>query len=325
MKIISKVKNSHIEVAEINALAQNPADFIAYCEKGYFDQINEIVEQVLSSNGRYRVILLAGPSSSGKTTTAHKLSEGFAKNGVHAPVVSLDDFFLGMASYPKLSDGTPDMESVEALDLPLVNATLGCLLGQGCATFPIFDFNNSVRSSHTNIIELGERGVLIVEGLHALNPRLVEVLDPSALYRAYVSTRTKYMDGETEVLTPKDARLIRRMVRDHNFRNRSPLETLLAWEDVLDGEEKYIYPFRDGVDYKIDSSLDYEGCVFHHYILPMIEALKDDRVYSGKVKQIVDLLEAFDDIDYRYIPEDSLLREFIGSASEVESKSTKNL
>ena len=313
MKIISKVKNSHIDIAEINELAKNPATFIAQCEKGYFDQINEIVEQVLSSDGRYRIVLLAGPSSSGKTTTAYKISEAFAKNGVHAPVVSLDDFFLGMASYPKLPDGTPDMESVEALDLPLVNSTLGCLLGQGCATFPVFDFNNSTRSDQTNAVQLGERGVLVVEGLHALNPRLVEVLDQNVLYRAYVSTRTKYMNGETEVLTPKDTRLIRRMVRDHNFRNRSPLETLLAWEDVLDGEEKHIYPFRDSVDYKIDSSLDYEGSVFHHYILPMIESLKDNRVYSGKVKQIVDLLEAFDDIDYRYIPEDSLLREFIGN------------
>ena len=312
MKIISKVKNSHLDIAEINELAKNPAAFIAQCEKGYFDQINEIVEQVLSSDGRYRIVLLAGPSSSGKTTTAYKISEEFAKNGVHAPVVSLDDFFLGMASYPKLSDGTPDMESVEALDLPLINSTLGCLLGQGCATFPVFDFNNSTRLDQTNVVQLGERGVLVVEGLHALNPRLVEVLDQNVLYRAYVSTRTKYMDGETEVLTPKDTRLIRRMVRDHNFRNRSPLETLLAWEDVLDGEEKHIYPFRDSVDYKIDSSLDYEGSVFHHYILPMIESLKDNRVYSGKVKQIVDLLEAFDDIDYRYIPEDSLLREFIG-------------
>ena len=138
------------------------------------------------------------------------------------------------------------------------------------------------------------------------------MLDPSSLFRVYVSTRTAYLDGETEVLSPKDARLIRRMVRDHNFRNRSPLETLLAWEDVLDGEEKYIYPFRDSVDYKIDSMLDYEGCVFHHYILPMLGEMKDDSVFAGKVRQIVEILEVFDDIDYSYIPENSLLREFIG-------------
>ncbi|MFV0498199.1 MAG: uridine kinase [Candidatus Fimivivens sp.] len=312
MKIMSKITNLHLDVIDINKMVQNPSDFIAQCEKRYFNQINEIVGQVLSSNGRYRIILLAGPSSSGKTTTAHKISETFAQNGVHAPVVSLDDFFLGVANYPKLPDGTPDMETVEALDLPLINKTLGDLLEEGRATFPVFDFNNSTRSAQTNEIQLGARGVLVVEGLHALNPRLVEVLDQNVLYRAYVSTRTKYMDGKTEILTPKDARLIRRMVRDHNFRNRSPLETLLAWEDVLDGEEKYIYPFRDGVDYKINSSFDYEGCVFHHYILPMIESLKDNSVYAGKVKQIVDLLEAFDDIDHHYIPTGSLLREFIG-------------
>ena len=206
------------------------------------------------------------------------------------------------------------METVEALDLPLINTTLKTLLDTGSAVFPIFDFNFSRRSHETNKVVLGENGVLVIEGLHALNPRLVEMLDQNALYRVYVSTRTKYMAGDTEVLTPKDARLIRRMVRDHNFRNRSPLATLLAWVDVLDGEEKYIYPFRDGVDYKIDSSLDYEGCVFHHYILPMIADLKDAGVYSGKVKQIVDILEAFDDIDYSYIPEDSLLREFIGNS-----------
>lgn len=313
MKIISQLKNSYIDIAEINAMAQNPAEFIAKCESGYFQQIEAVVEQVISSKGRYRVVLLAGPSSSGKTTTAHKLSESFAKHGIHAPVASLDDFFLGIANYPKLPDGSPDMETVEALDLPLINKTLKQLLDTGSATFPIFDFNHSCRAEETSEVTLGENGVLVIEGLHALNPRLVEVLDQNALYRVYVSTRTKYKDGEKEVLTPKDARLIRRMVRDHKFRNRSPLGTLLSWEDVLDGEEKYIYPFRDEVDYKIDSSLDYEGCVFHHYILPMLESLKDAGVYTGKVKQIVDILEAFTDVDFCHIPEDSLLREFIGN------------
>ena len=317
MKIISSVENSHIDMTDINQMAKTPEKFIAHCESGYFKQIDAVVEQVVNSKGRYRVLLLAGPSSSGKTTTAHKLAEAFAGHGIHAPVASLDDFFLGMANYPILPDGTPDMETVEALDLPLINTTLKTLMDTGSAVFPVFDFNFSCRSQETNEITLGDNGVLVIEGLHALNPRLVEMLDPNALYRVYVSTRTKYMSGDTEILTPKDARLIRRMVRDHNFRNRLPLETLLKWEDVLDGEEKYIYPFRDGVDYKINSSLDYEGCVFHHYILPMLNDLKDAGAYSSKVKQIVDILEAFDDIDYCHIPEDSLLREFIGSSNVI--------
>ncbi len=312
MKLISRQKNSIIQMSEINLLARDPGFFVSECEKGYHHQINEVVDLVLESKGRYRVVLLAGPSSSGKTTTAHKISEAFGRHGVSAPVVSLDDFFLGIEFYPRLPDGTPDMEAVEALDLALINTTLKTLLETGRATFPTFDFERSCRGEPVNEIQLGEKGVLIMEGLHAINPRLVEVLDSSSLFRVYVSTRTEYLDDENEVLCPKDARLIRRMVRDHNFRNRSPLETLLAWEDVLDGEEKYIYPFRDSVDYKIDSMLDYEGCVFHHYILPMIDEMKDDTVFAGKVRQIVEILEAFDDIDYHYIPENSLLREFIG-------------
>jgi uridine kinase len=116
------------------------------------------------------------------------------------------------------------------------------------------------------------------------------------------------------VLAPKDARLIRRMVRDHKFRGRAAVKTLIGWEDVLDGEEKYIYPFRDTVDYKIDSSFDYEGCIFHHYVMPMISELKSAENYKGKVREIVDALVAFEDIDFRFVPQKSLLREFIGDS-----------
>jgi uridine kinase len=316
MKLVFKDKNSRIDIREINLMARQPARFIADSENAYESQLRGLVDQV-SANPKYRIVLLAGPSSSGKTTTAHKIAGVFGERGIQATVVSLDDFFLGMEFYPKLPDGTPDMESVDALDLPLISDTFDELLKTGKALFPTFDFTVSRRGKEQNLIELGENGVIVVEGLHALNPRLVERLDPDALFRAYVSTRTVYLDGEKEILTPKDNRLIRRMVRDHNFRGRSPLETLLGWKDVLDGEEKYIYPFRDMVDWKIDSSLDYEGCVFHHYILPMLEELKDDAVYKGKVRQIVDLLEAFDDIDYRYIPKNSLLREFIGETKDA--------
>lgn len=312
MKIINKYKNSHIDISEINELVKNPQMFIARCEMDYYRQIDRVVEKVLDSNGRIRVLLLAGPSSSGKTTTANKLSEEFFRIGINAPVVSLDDFFLGKENYPKLPDGSPDMEALEALDLPLVNKLVNELLEKGEAVFPVFDFTRSCRSDKTNTVTLGEGGVLILEGLHAINPRLLDSVSDNRIFRLFVSARTKYLDGEKDVLVPKDMRLIRRMVRDHKFRNHSPLETLLGWSDVLDGEEKYIYPYRDSVDFKIDSALDYEACVFHHYILPMVESLKDDAVYSGKVKQVVDILEAFDDIDYTYIPKNSLLREFIG-------------
>ena len=313
MKLINPARYTEADIREINQKVRHPEAFVLQCEKDYQDQIEALVEAVTLERERYRVILLAGPSSSGKTTTAHKLSASFAKRGIGAPVVSLDDFFLGKERYPKKASGAPDMEAVGALDLPFINAALLELQQKGRSDFPRFDFTTSSRSAHVNPIVLEERDVLIVEGLHALNPRLVEVLDPQSLYRAFVSTRTKYMLDGIEVLSPKDNRLIRRIIRDHNFRNHDPIDTLLRWEDVLDGEEKYIDPFRDAAHFKIDSSHDYECCIFHHHILPMIDAFRYHGLYSRKVRQIYDILEIFDDIDYSLIPADSLLREFIGA------------
>ncbi len=313
MKLFSQNRNSRIDIQEINQMARNPARFVNDCEISYETQLLELVDRVADTKGA-RIILLAGPSSSGKTTTAHKIATYLQQEKKQAYVVSLDDFYLGMENYPKLPDGTPDMETVDALDVPLINETLSTLVKTGKAVFPTFDFENSCRGKETNLIEVGDEGFIVMEGLHALNPRLVESLPPDACYRAYVSTRTVYMDGEREVLAPKDARLIRRMVRDHKFRGRAAVKTLIGWEDVLDGEEKYIYPFRDTVDYKIDSSFDYEGCIFHHYVMPMISELKSAENYKGKVREIVDALVAFEDIDFRFVPQKSLLREFIGDS-----------
>ncbi|MBR6736486.1 MAG: nucleoside kinase [Oscillospiraceae bacterium] len=312
MKIIIENKNSRIQMSEINELAKEPEKFVLACEETYNSQLRALVDKLMADKKRC-VVLLAGPSSSGKTTTAHKITELLKERGRPAHVISLDDFFLGMEYYPKLPDGTPDTECVEALDLPLINETFSTLVSTGKAVFPTFDFTTSSRGKDTYTVELGEDGVVVVEGLHALNPRLVEALPPDTLFRAYVSTRTVYLDGEREVLTPKDARFVRRMVRDHYFRGRAPIDTLLGWKDVLGGEEKYIYPFRDTVDHKIDSSFDYEACVFHHYVLPILEDLKKNTVSHAKAYQLVNMLEEFDDIDYKYIPENSLLREFIGN------------
>ena len=301
-----------VDIEKVNRLAKDPAALIAACEYAYAAQLDELCGLV-GAKSTARVILLAGPSSSGKTTTAHKLADRLTAAGRPTSVVSLDDFYLGMAQYPRLPDGTPDMESVNALDLPLINSTLKTLAERGSALFPVFDFENSCRSSEQNRIEIGENGMLVMEGLHALNPRLVEKLPQELVFRAYVSTATTYtLDGQ-QVLSPRDTRLIRRTVRDCYFRDRSPLATLAAWHNVLAGEDEYITPFCGTADYRIDSSFDYEGCVFHHYILPMLRGVRDDEKFRDKVQQIIDILEAFDDIDHAYVPADSLLREFIGT------------
>lgn len=185
MKSISPNSESRIDIAEINQLALQPARFVASCEDAYNFRLDELCRRIADAP-QIRVVLLAGPSSSGKTTTAHKLADRLTAAGRPASVVSLDDFYLGMEQYRRLPDGTPDMESVDALDLPLINSTLGELMANGSALFPTFDFENSRRGSATNRIEIGERGVVVMEGLHALNPRLITVLPPDSLFRVEI-------------------------------------------------------------------------------------------------------------------------------------------
>ena len=220
MKILIENKNSRIQLSEVNEMAKDPQKFILFCEETYNSQVRALVDKLMADKKRC-IVLLAGPSSSGKTTTAHKITEYIKERGRPAQVISLDDFYLGVGNYPLLPDGTPDVECVEALDLPLINETFSTLVATGKAVFPTFDFAMSSRGKETYTVELGEDGVVVVEGLHALNPKLVEALDPDTLFRAYVSTQTVYLDGEREVLTPKDARFVRRMVRDHYFRGRA--------------------------------------------------------------------------------------------------------
>ena len=310
MKTVLPQGNSHIDMSVINKCAKDPERFVESCERDYASQICSAVNEIIYTGSK--VVMLAGPSSSGKTTTAHKLSRCFYERGINAPVVSLDDFFLGRAHYRRLPNGQLDMESINTLDLKLINELFPKLVHTGEADFPLFDFETSSRKEEVNHIVLGKNDVLIVEGLHALNPLLTENLTAGEVYKVYVSTRTVFTYKGEDVLTPKDNRLIRRMVRDHNFRSRAPKKTLDDWTNVLAGEEENIYVFRDEADFKIDSSLNYEGCIFHHYILPLVKELKSDPTYGGKIRQIVEILEAFDDIDFSHIPEDSLLREFIG-------------
>ncbi len=310
MKTVLPTGNSHIDLEVINKCAKEPEKFVANCERDYDSQINSAVNEIIYNGSK--VVMLAGPSSSGKTTTAHKISKCFSERGINAPVVSLDDFFLGKAHYKRLPNGLLDMESIDTLDLKLINEVFAQLTETKEADFPLFDFEKSCRKKEVNHIALSENDVLVVEGLHALNPLLTQSIDAKEVYRVYVSTRTQFTCNGKELLTPKDNRLIRRIIRDHNFRNRPPKKTLEDWVNVLDGEKKYIYEFRDSADFKIDSALNYEGCIFHHYILPLVDELKSDDTHGGKIRCIVETLEAFDDIDFSYIPKDSLLREFIG-------------
>ena len=312
MKIVYPDRNSYVQLSDINAAAkEDPAAFVRRCEADFEAQLDALVSSFKTSPGK-KILMLAGPSSSGKTTTAFKLSERFEGLGFGAPVISLDEFFLGIEQYPRLPDGSPDMESVYALDIPLVQKCLSDLARCGEAVFPRFDFSTSSRAGLDHTIRLGSDDLLIIEGIHALNPILISNLKVEALYRAYISTRTRVLDGERPVYAPKDARLIRRMIRDQNFRGYAAVNTLLKWHNVLDGEEKYIYPYRDLVDFKIDSSMEYEGGIFHHFLSEVMSELRPDNAQHQELGRLIGCLDYFLEIPVETVPVDSLLREFIG-------------
>ncbi len=296
----------------INKYAETPQTFIKESEANYQFQLDMVAEKLSGRDDNCSIILLSGPSASGKTTTAHKLSKTFEKKGVKAPVISLDDFFVGKEHYQKLPDGTLDMESISTLDIPHIKYCLSELLEKGSCDFPVFDFKTSSRSDKINHIEIEENDILIIEGIHALNPVLTEGIPADRIVKIYVSVRTKFMNGEDSIFEPKTIRLMRRMIRDKRDRNHSPEETLKMWNNIVEGEIKYIDPFRDDVDVKIDTTLDYEPCIFHNFLYPLLDKIDKTNENLNELLKMYYGLEMFTDIDEKLLPKNSLLREFVG-------------
>ena len=257
--------------------------------------------------------MLAGPSSSGKTTTASMLSKGIELMGGRAYTVSLDDFYLPRSvGYPIDENGKPDYECVEALDVELIRLCLGELLHKSKSSLPVFDFSSGERISNAKRIELKENDVIIVEGLHALNPVITDTLNIENLYKIYVSVSSRvYRNDGSVLLSKRDLRFVRRMVRDFNFRSTSVEKTFDVWESVMRGEDKYLFPFEYLADIKIDSFHPCEPCVLSKKAVELLKpALSGE--YAEKASLMTNKLNLFKNIDYSCLPQDSLLREFTG-------------
>lgn len=313
MRLINYRGYTELDISQLNYLADvNPELLVQKSEDNYISQLKNVVDAVMNEQTSHKVILLAGPSSSGKTTTALKLAELFNAQGVSAFAVSLDDFYKGKGYYPLTDDGREDYESIYALDIDLIVSCLEGLIKEGRAIFPRFDFMTVARASLDHEIILPEGGVIIIEGIHALNPLISQSLPQECITKVYVSVRTKFLNDGNIIFIPKNIRLMRRMVRDKKFRNHSPISTLERWNSVLEGEKMYIDPYRDDVDVKIDSTLDYEVCIFNNYLLPLLTGLNSDSIYYEQIKELYDSLSYFRNIDEELVPNDSLIREFIG-------------
>jgi len=299
---------ARFQIRDINARAN--AQYVLECEQLYAERIGALVDA--SANSGCRIVMLSGPSGSGKTTSSHRIAGEFARRGHRAVVVSLDNFFKNIDQYPKMADGRPDFEHVGALDIECIHRSLEELVQEGRSVLPTFDFTTQHRSDVTETVELGEGDIALVEGIHALNPLLSETLPKNSVFNVYVGLRAEFYEGDTRVVATRDLRIIRRLVRDNMFRGYSVENTLSVWDGIMQGEERWIKPFKEYANYLLDSSFGYEPCVF----LPVMQALcaneQEGGAYRETLLRLFGCLSGFTPLALDVVPANAMLREFLG-------------
>lgn len=298
----------------INDLAlNNPGELVSRAERHYEGGLAEIAARI-ADNDDIKIVALAGPSASGKTTTAHILCEKLRNLGKKIEIISLDDFYLPVDELPVLEDGTKDIESVNALDIPLINKSFSEIIKAGRTELPKFNFSEKKRISKARSIDVSGKGIAIVEGLHALNPLITDLVPRKNIFKAYISVNRgiENEDG-SKLLSSKQIRLIRRLLRDRTFRGTPVNETLALWQGVVAGEEKYLYCFKDTADVQIKTLHIYEPCLYRNEFLKLVDEAKEDVPFRGYFLKTAKALQQFVPIDMSLLPPNSLITEFVGN------------
>ena len=298
----------------INDFALNfPEELVARAERHYDREISDIAKRI-SEDDDIKIVALAGPSASGKTTTAHMLCEKLKELDEETEIISLDDFYLPVDCLPVLEDGTRDIESVNALDIPLLNKCFNEIIKTGKTVLPKFKFSTKTRITGAREIDLSGRGIAVVEGLHALNPLITDLVPRKNIFKAYISVN-RCVDNEdgSQLLSSRQLRLARRLLRDRTFRGTPVNETLSLWRGVVEGEEKYLYCFKDTADVQIKTLHIYEPCLYRDMFLKLKGEVAEDAQCRDYFLKTADALERFVPIDSALVPPDSLVTEFIGN------------
>ncbi|MCK9444189.1 MAG: nucleoside kinase [Tissierellaceae bacterium] len=295
-----KIKNN--EIPEIIRVSE------ALHEK----KIANIADKICEDD-EIHLVLIAGPSSSGKTTFSKRLAVQLKVNGKRPASISVDDYFVNRDKTPLNPDGTFDFETIDAIDLEKLNEDLLVLLEGGEIELPKFDFIKGERERSGKIIKVDKGHPIILEGIHSLNPKMTSLIPEKNKYKIYISALTQLnIDAHNRIPTT-DTRLIRRIVRDIKYRGNDAISTLDMWDRVRAGEEKYIFPFQEEADIMFDSALVYELAVLKKYIKPLLEEIDSSSIHFGEAKKLLKFLQYFRDIENEdYIPSNSILREFIG-------------
>ena len=270
------------------------------------------IADMIASDRKRRLVLIAGPSSSGKTTFAQRLGIQLKVNGIQTVTLSMDNYFVERLNTPKDENGNYDFECLEAIDLELFNKQLVALLNGEEVDLPTFDFTDGTRKYLGNKAKLEENQVLVIEGIHGLNEKLTASVPRENKFKVYISALTTLNIDDCNRISTSDTRLLRRMLRDNNYRSHGPAATIKMWSSVRRGEEKYIFPFQEEADAMFNSSLVYEIAVLKPYIEPLLASVEYDSPEFSEAKRLYEFLSYFITIEDKEIPINSIMREFIG-------------
>jgi len=262
-----------------------------------------------------KVVLIAGPSSSGKTTTAKRLSIQLLASGIKPIPISLDDYFLDRDKTPKDKKGEYDFESLYALNIPLLNEQLQALFKGEEVELPRYDFPTGKNVKSGNRLRLDDNQVLILEGIHALNPDLTAQIPDDQKFRVYASALTTIMLDDHNYIPTTDNRLLRRIIRDHKYRAVRAEETIRRWASVREGENKWIFPYQENADEMFNTAMLYELAVIKEQAEPLLENVPETAEEYSEAYRLLKFLKHFKQIPDDQLPTTSLLREFLGGSS----------
>ena len=303
-------------VKELNEITRQGKikDYILLDEALHEKKIANIADDIVK-NDKIKMVLIAGPSSSGKTTFAQRLGIQLRLNGLKPVTISVDNYFVERSQNPKDENGEYDFECIEAIDIDLFNDHLVRLLNGEEIEIPTFDFEVGTKRYKGNKLKLADDEVLVIEGIHCLNDKLTPLIPKEQKYKIYISCLTVLNIDEHNRISTTDTRLIRRIVRDNQFRGYKAIHTLQRWDSVVAGEEKNIFPFQEEADSMFNSSLIYELAVLKDFAVPLLEEIDNSNPEYSEAKRLCRMLGYFESIPADYLPNNSLLREFVGGST----------
>ena len=289
-------------------------DIINISEALQEKKIGQIAEEIAHREG-VKLVLLAGPSSSGKTTSCKRLSIQLAVNGLKPLQISLDDYFVDREKTPKDENGEYDYESIYALDLQLINDQFNALFRGEEVELPKYDFQSGKSKKSGKKLKMNDNNVLVVEGIHALNPELTAQIPDSQIFRVYASALTTILLDNHNYVPTTDNRLLRRIIRDYKYRGVSAQETIHRWPSVRAGENKWIFPFQENADAMLNTAMLYELAVIKTQAEPLLQQVPENCEEYAEAYRLLKFLKYFKGIPYNNLPPTSLLREFLGGSS----------